>query len=250
MQINWQNNNCFTIDNIEFVIDLSLPHERFSSSADDQKFLLVKSKPMVNFYEKLLEKQDFQRGIELGVFEGGSSLFLYKLTELERLDCIELRLNSAPELDKYLEDNSLNISLHYGVNQADANSLRKIVALDDRPIDFILDDASHFYEETKASFNLLFPYLRNGGMYVIEDWNWCHNSPHNGTKSEVWTKRKALTNLIFEMVMLNGSSGNLIESIEIFRNIVVINKSQNALHKNDFDISSSYFIGDRSFQLI
>ena len=39
-----------------------------------------------------------------------------------------------------------------------------------RPVDLVIDDASHRYPETVASFEVLFPRLRTGGLYVIEDW--------------------------------------------------------------------------------
>ena len=40
------------------------------------------------------------------------------------------------------------------------------------PPDLIIDDASHLYSETKTSFETLFPQLRPGGLYIIEDWSW------------------------------------------------------------------------------
>ena len=36
----------------------------------------------------------------------------------------------------------------------------------------MIDDASHMYEHTKVSFETLFPLLRPGGQYIIEDWSW------------------------------------------------------------------------------
>ena len=41
-------------------------------------------------------------------------------------------------------------------------------------LDLVVDDASHTYEETRASFEFLFPLLSPGGVYVIEDWSWAH----------------------------------------------------------------------------
>lgn len=40
--------------------------------------------------------------------------------------------------------------------------------------------ASHAYEETKASFEFLFPLLSPGGVYLIEDWSW---APHPSYQS-------------------------------------------------------------------
>jgi hypothetical protein len=42
------------------------------------------------------------------------------------------------------------------------------------PLDLVIDDASHIYGPTKASFQALFPLLRPGGLYLIEDWAWAH----------------------------------------------------------------------------
>ena len=38
----------------------------------------------------------------------------------------------------------------------------------------MIDDASHLYEPSLASFETLFPLLRPGGTYIIEDWKWEH----------------------------------------------------------------------------
>lgn len=38
------------------------------------------------------------------------------------------------------------------------------------PFDIIIDDASHVRKETENTFNNLYPYLKIGGLYIIEDW--------------------------------------------------------------------------------
>jgi hypothetical protein len=35
----------------------------------------------------------------------------------------------------------------------------------------VIDDASHLLDPTRASFNVPFPLVRPGGVYVIEDWS-------------------------------------------------------------------------------
>ena len=66
--------------------------------------------------------------------------------------------------------------IHDDVDQADrAGSPRSSSeAFGDQPLDLVIDDCSHLYEATRASFNELFPRLRPGGLYWIEDWPWAH----------------------------------------------------------------------------
>ena len=52
--------------------------------------------------------------------------------------------------------------------QADADLLQRL-SLQDGPFDLIVDDASHLPSLTIASFEILFPLLAPGGVYVIED---------------------------------------------------------------------------------
>jgi len=56
--------------------------------------------------------------------------------------------------------------------QADQNnkeSLEKICK-EHGPFDIIIDDASHFTEETKKTFNVFWNYIKPNGVYIIEDW--------------------------------------------------------------------------------
>jgi len=43
------------------------------------------------------------------------------------------------------------------------------VALKHGPFDIIIDDGSHQWEHQKTSLRTLFPFLRDGGIYVVED---------------------------------------------------------------------------------
>jgi len=53
-------------------------------------------------------------------------------------------------------------------SQADPEFLRSVVAEMGAP-DVILDDGSHVAGDQRASFKALFPILREGGLYIIED---------------------------------------------------------------------------------
>lgn len=60
-------------------------------------------------------------------------------------------------------------------SQDDAEFLRGVY-LQTGPFDIIIDDASHVSSLTIASFKILWPYLRPGGVYAVED---VHSSYHD-----------------------------------------------------------------------
>jgi hypothetical protein len=62
------------------------------------------------------------------------------------------------------------------VDQSDRSVVPRIIdeEFGSTPLDLVTDDASHLLDLTRASFEMLFPRLRPGGTYIIEDWNWEH----------------------------------------------------------------------------
>jgi predicted methyltransferase len=83
-----------------------------------------------------------------------------------------------------------NIKTYWGANQGNSTRLREIVHTEfQESLDLVIDDASHMYALTKKSFETLFPLLRPGGLYIIEDWRggigrrFRHQTTHGLTKS-------------------------------------------------------------------
>ena len=60
----------------------------------------------------------------------------------------------------------------FGVDQGNRAQMLEIMDREfgDAPLDLVVDDASHLYEETKASLEVLLPRVRPGGLFIIEDW--------------------------------------------------------------------------------
>lgn len=137
---------------------------------------ILKAPDMVAPYEEIISELRPQRIVELGIRRGGSTALLYELAResIERLVAFELDPTPAGALQRFIEAGSLDnvIRPHYGVDQADRVRVAELVAsgFGAEPIDLVVDDASHLYGPSLASFETLFPLVRPGGVYIIEDW--------------------------------------------------------------------------------
>jgi predicted O-methyltransferase YrrM len=173
---------------------------------------VMKPPDLVNRYIELCSALEPKRVFELGIHRGGSTAMISELTQPEKLVAVELDTDPVELLERYIGDRQLAevVRPYYGVNQADRERLAEIVAdeFGDSPIDLVVDDASHLYEETRSSFESLFPHLRPGGVFVIEDWRWQHAFSDRFTKElledspEAEKLRAALESRIAERELL------------------------------------------------
>ncbi len=120
------------------------------------------------YLELYLERVREPRSVlEVGVKSGGSLLLWSHLwPTLETIVGID---TSPPDLchDK--------IRL-FVADQADRHDLDAI-ARRTGPFDLVIDDASHIGELSWSTFQALWPHVRAGGLYVVEDWGtgyWAH----------------------------------------------------------------------------
>jgi hypothetical protein len=159
----------FTIGGIELVPSWSRPSQPGSLT-------LLKAARMVDRYRELLGGLHEPNLVELGISQGGSVALLAVLCPPAKLVAFELSPDRIEALDATLEEHGLQgrVRPHYGIDQSDRAALRAVLdeEVGDEPLDVVIDDASHLYGPTRASFDELFPRLRPGGAYVIEDWSW------------------------------------------------------------------------------
>jgi predicted O-methyltransferase YrrM len=139
---------------------------------------IAKGRELVEAYFALWSELRPQRVVELGMHQGGSAAMMCELGGLERIVTVELSTARVKALDDYVEKHGLHDVLrpYYGVDQADRKRLASIVdeEFSGAPFDLVIDDASHLYSESRASFETLFPRLRPGGLFLLEDWRWQH----------------------------------------------------------------------------
>jgi predicted O-methyltransferase YrrM len=220
----------FSLGGENFVIEGEvLPKDRRPSTSE--VFTIVKSEPYLRVYEDLASSFSPRSILELGIFQGGSYVFLDKLFKPRRMSAVDISQKPVAALLQYLS-RSENRFVHFGTSQHDRELLQQVVLgeLEDE-LDLVVDDASHTYEETKASFEFLFPLLSPGGVYVIEDWSWAHH-PSYQSPAAPFSKRRALSNLLFEQIMLLGST-LLISEIRVWRFLYLIYKAKGPVRRSD-----------------
>ena len=220
--LNGIDENTFVIDGIKFTLDYQLGGSKRPS--DPHNFTMMKAPNFLNHY-LALQGQDIRNILELGVYQGGSFVFLDKLLKPEHISAVELLTTPIPALDRYVEANKDRARMHYGTSQGDVEALNRIVAEDfNGRLDLVVDDASHWYELTKTAFEVLFPKVRPGGTYIIEDWNWSFLGDYQ-TEGHAWFDQPSLANILLdfaEELSINNSVANVLVS----RELMVIKKTE------------------------
>lgn len=165
--IDWLSDTVLAVDGTEY--DLWDPADR-----PTDRLRLYKSRQMIESYATIISEFQAANVLEMGIFGGGSTAFFAQVLAPRKLVALDIRDEVVTELEAFLARRSMSeiVRPYYGVDQADAERLITIVATEfgDTPLDLVIDDASHLYHPTKRSFETLFPRLRPGGLYVIEDW--------------------------------------------------------------------------------
>lgn len=209
----------FRIDEIEFYIDVTPRNRRKSKSGS---FTIVKDRQYLDVYAELADTVKPKSILELGIFEGGSYVLFDKLFRPEYMSAIDIRKEPVDALLDYTKHRS-NRHHHFGTSQTDEKVLNRIIVEEfHNHLQMVIDDASHSYGLTRQSFELLYPRLAGGGIYIVEDWAWAHLAPFQ-QQDTLSAQQPALTNLIFDLIQLQGST-DLIAEMRVYRSMVIIRK--------------------------
>ncbi len=140
------------------------------------RFALRKTPWMAQRYTQLAEEMPAARVVELGIDEGASTAFFSYLWREGRLIAFDLGADPAQAFSAFLSEAGIEdrVKACWGVDQSDAKTVTDAIRgfMGPDPLDLVIDDASHLLGPTLASFEALFPLVRPGGCYVIEDWAW------------------------------------------------------------------------------
>ena len=191
-------------------------------------FVLLKPQHLLEDYLRRFRIDRPRNIVEVGVYQGGGAAMLWKLCRPERLIGIDLEPEPAPALAEFIaRQDAAGLRMHWGVDQADIATVRRLVdeELAGAPLDLVIDDASHAYDLSRATFEALFPRVRPGGTYVIEDWGWAHwrGAPWQAGDGP-FGDAPALSNLIFELTMAVASTPDLVGGIEVRHHHAVVTR--------------------------
>lgn len=209
-------------------------------SASDDTFYMAKSRPYIEAYRHIRDKLGGQARnlLEVGIFRGGSAPFLHRFFDAHRVVCIDRMNGPVPPLERYQKEHAPGVfRVRYGVDQADRERLTEILESDlSEALDLVVDDASHWYEQTKATFETVLPYLRPNGIYAIEDWSWAHAAAAQAP-GHYWADQAALTNLCFELIVAYAAGSGLISSLNFVPGLMWVQRGWLEIPKASFRLA-------------
>jgi hypothetical protein len=224
-QMVWNEDRLFLGDLVFRMEDL---RDDSHTRIEKEYFLLYKSEPLIGQYRVLFSKLDLRpRNVfELGLWDGGSTAFWFETLKPDKHVGVDMsERGDSAYFRRWVESRDLHdrVATYWGVDQADKHSIREIALREfDGPLDLVIDDASHFYAPTKASFETLFPLLRHGGVYIFEDWQWEHLPEFQGP-DHPWFEKEGLTRLVFELVEATPTGG-LIGTLMLSEGFVAVER--------------------------
>jgi predicted O-methyltransferase YrrM len=231
-RLQWTSEENFTLDGVAYA--------SLARNAEAGRLSIFKGRPAIEQYEALVESTRPRAIMELGIYGGGSTALLAQLAAPAKLVAVEIHTARVAALDAFITHQGLEqvVSAYYGVNQADTARLAEIVdhELGATPLDLVIDDASHLIDETRASFNALFPRLRPGGTYVIEDWSWPHRSyvfPNPSYQGVPPVSAFAL-----ELALVAARDDEVIVDVTLQRGLAIVHRGPAALSPAGFDAAS------------
>lgn len=164
------------------------------------------------FYEEEFKRLSPKTLLEIGVWEGESLKLWQNMFPHTKVWGVEIN-------PKFKKEN-----VFIG-NQSDGQFLKSVVEITGIP-DIIIDDGSHKVSDQQASFETLFPLMKSGGVYIIEDLctsYWTDHELH-------FVDGKMTTEYLLDLIMENGRDSHHkdflsdILSVKFYRSIAFITK--------------------------
>ncbi len=173
--------------------------------------------------------------LEIG-FAGGFSAHMWD-EYFKSMDSKLYFIDINPDCLNYINDLSHRCILSL-VNQANAVALTQWLKLISQDFDIIIDDGSHQMEHQITSFKTLFPRLKKGGMYIIEDlhtsyWNdYGSAGDYNNPQANIHSTIRFLQNLVDDLNYSGArtQTANRSNNIKLLQGLSLYQESISAIH--------------------
>lgn len=236
----WLSDDCLQFGEVTFNLRTK-PEQYLTEKSSRNNFLLVKSRKMIEQEFRPVEEVGPMRNIvDIGIWQGGSVALLDQLYNPDLLVALEKDHDPLDALTAYIEDHGRDAVMPiHGVNQADTTKIMEVLdqQFGDTPLDLVIDDASHLYKQTRRSFETIFPRLRPGGLFIIEDWAWSVSGETWKTKH--FRRKPGLINLVVQLMAAVGSRHPAFSDIKVYSHSAVVTRgtapySRSPLNLDDF----------------
>lgn len=152
-------------------------------------------------YESWLQGLQVKELLEIGIFKGGS---------------LRMWAEYYPDAKIWGIDNDKGWLINEGnihselINQGDEGELKVFWELNQLDPDLVIDDGSHKWVDQMVSFFTIFPKLKSGAVYILED---LHSSKHldynNGPIAPLWLFRNVeVFRMIKDIKWFDNPKGN------------------------------------------
>lgn len=248
--INWQGGSV-----VVGTTTLSLHNFSENSKTIGNSLLLYKTKALIDQYQSFFcakKSSQYSNILEIGIWGHGSVVLWNEIFKPNKYVAIDIKKpTSSSNFVDYLAKNNLSskIKTFWEFDQGDKLRIKSLCDSEfSDGLDLVLDDGSHLYGYTLACFEAVFPRLREGGLYIIEDWAWEHWSSYNKLLHP-WALEKSLTLLVNELTCAAGSANELISNIYICKGFVAVQRGALKIPP-DSDFGLSDYCQQRSFRYL
>lgn len=253
----------FFVDDVEFIC-------KYMPESTANRFFIVKPLELVDRYRAWCAEFQGATIVELGIAEGGSTALMALLAKPHKLIAVDLEPKPLDALAEFAAAHSLSdvVRPYYGVDQGDRARLLEIVdaEIGDRPLDLVFDDASHQLGLTRLSFETLFPRLRPGGLFIIDDWRADHimrdaviaglkaqaakgaSDAGEGIRQSVAAAKRGeqakpkapLSQLAIELVLARAAIGDAIAQVSVDEFNLVVRRGEGPIDPETFRVADLF----------
>jgi hypothetical protein len=118
-------------------------------------------------YDRFFHKNSFTPTsiLEIGVHQGESTKVFATVYPHAKIVALDL------DRHQHVDFSAFGNITYIGVDQTDTKRLEEVIKNEfPAGFDFVIEDASHIGAYSHITFHTVFPHLKPGGIYIVEDW--------------------------------------------------------------------------------